>query len=81
MLDLKRRKNESFESLLRRFTRRVQESGTILQYKKNRFHAEKLNHSEIRNSALRRKAMREKRDYLTRAGKLKEEEREVKKRF
>lgn len=81
MLDVKRRKTESFESLLRRFTRRVQESGTILQTKKNRFHAEKLNKNEVRNSALRRKAMREKRDYLTRAGKLKEEERQAPKRF
>ena len=81
MLDLKRRKNESFESLLRRFTRRVQESGTILQFKKNRFHAEKLNPTEVRNSALRRKIMREKREYQTRAGKLKEEERQAPKKF
>ncbi|MEI7741345.1 MAG: hypothetical protein WCJ29_02470 [bacterium] len=81
MLDVKRRKTESFESLLRRFTRRVQESGTVIQTKKNRFHKDQLNHTEVRKSALRRKEMREKREYLERSGKLKEEVREPIKRF
>ncbi|HLD18107.1 MAG TPA: 30S ribosomal protein S21 [Patescibacteria group bacterium] len=74
MLDIKRRKNESFESFYRRFTRRVQESGRILQAKKIRFHLRKKNKSAARKSALRRLEISVKRDYLLKTGRLVEEE-------
>ncbi|NBS41384.1 30S ribosomal protein S21, partial [bacterium] len=38
MVDVKRRKGESFDALLRRFTRRVQQSGNMLEARKIRFH-------------------------------------------
>jgi len=74
MAEVKRRKSESFEALFRRFSRRVQESGKILQAKKIRFHEGELSKSKQKKSALRRKEMREKYDYLERSGQLKEEE-------
>lgn len=71
---MKRRRGESFESLLRRFGKRVQQSGRILQAKKIRFHAPKKSKNATRKSALRRLEIAEKRDYLIKTGKLIEEE-------
>lgn len=73
IVETKRRKGESFESLLRRFTRRVQVSGKLLEAKKYRFHAKKPNRTKKRASALRRLEIRAKRDYLLKVGKLIEE--------
>lgn len=73
MVDVKRKKGESFESLFRRFGRRLQQSGKQLEVRKIRFYADKPNKSKTRESALRRKLMGEKRDYLMRTGQLVEE--------
>ena len=75
MLKVERKKGESFESLLRRFSRRVQESGKVLEARKLRYFAEKPNKNQTRASALRRLSKRVKRDYLMRIGQLKEEPR------
>ncbi|OGL67153.1 hypothetical protein A2856_03745 [Candidatus Uhrbacteria bacterium RIFCSPHIGHO2_01_FULL_63_20] len=75
MVDVKRRKGESFEGLFRRFTRRVQQSGRLLEARKHRFHAPDVSKNSLHRSALRRKDMREKREYLLKTGKLVEEER------
>ncbi|MFH0928571.1 MAG: 30S ribosomal protein S21 [bacterium] len=81
MTDVKRKKSESFESLLRRFNRRMQESGRVLQVRKTRFYAEKPNKTQTRSSAIRRKDMREKREYMLKTGKLKEEEMRGERRY
>ncbi|MFC1787943.1 30S ribosomal protein S21, partial [Patescibacteria group bacterium] len=39
VLEVKRRKGESFEALLRRFGRRIQQSGKMLEARKLRFYA------------------------------------------
>ena len=75
MIDVKRRKGESFESLLRRFGKRVQQSGRILQAKKIRFHAPSKSKNAMRKSALRRLEIAEKRDFLIKTGRLVEDER------
>lgn len=75
MVDVKRRKGESFESLLRRFTKRVQQSGKILEAKKLRFHAPNKNKNYQRKSALRRLEIAEKREFMLKTGRLVEEER------
>ncbi len=80
MVEVKRKKGESFESLLRRFGRRVQESGKILEARKKRFFAEKPNKNKVRESALRRLEKGEKREYLMRIGQLKEEPRKPNRR-
>jgi len=74
MVDVKRKKGESFESLLRRFTRRVQLSGRLLQAKKVRFHKNKPNKNKQHADALRRLAVKAEREHLIRTGQVTEEE-------
>lgn len=74
MAEVKRKKGETFESLLRRFNRRLLQSGRILQAKKIRFHAKKQNKNKLRESALRRNTIREEREYMIKTGKLREED-------
>lgn len=74
MVEVKRKKGESFEGVLRRFSRRLQQSGKQLEVRKYRFHAPKLSKTKQKASALRKIEIRVKRDYLARIGQLKEEE-------
>ena len=69
MVDIKRRKGESFESLLRRFTRRIQVSGKMLEARKYRFHSKDPNSTKKKASALRRLELKAKREYLIKVGK------------
>lgn len=70
MPEVKRRKNESFESLLRRFNRKIVMSGRILQAKKVRFHEGEKNKTAQKRSALRRLELKKHYDYLEKIGKL-----------
>jgi len=72
MIEVKRRNNESSESLLRRFSKRVQQSGVLLRAKKRRFYEAPKNKRQQRSDALRRMAIREQREYLRKIGKLEE---------
>lgn len=74
MVEVKRRKSESFDALLRRFTKRVQLSGQILEAKKHRFHSPDKNKTAIKKSALRRLETAAHREYLLKTGRLTEEE-------
>ena len=80
MVEVKRRKGESFESLLRRYSRRLQQSGRALEARKLRFYASKPTKNKLKESALRRMEIREKREYLMRIGQLVEEPRTKQKR-
>lgn len=73
MLEVRRKKGESFESLLRRFGRRIQQSGRLLQAKKIRFYQPPKSKREMRQSALHRIRTKEKREYMIKTGLLKEE--------
>jgi ribosomal protein S21 len=66
MLEVKRRKGESFDALLRRFTKRVQLSGRLLEVKKHRFHTKDKNKTSLKKSALRRLETATHREYLLR---------------
>lgn len=72
MVNVKRKKGESFESLYRRFSRRVQQSGSMLQVRKTRFRVEEPNKTKVRKSALRRIVAGARRAYLIRVGQLEE---------
>lgn len=74
MAEVRRKKGESFESLVRRFSRKVQDSGTLLQARKIRFHKKSQNKNANKAAALRREELREKRQYLLRSGKATEED-------
>ncbi|MFA5133187.1 MAG: 30S ribosomal protein S21 [Patescibacteria group bacterium] len=74
MTEVKRKKGESFESLLRRFNSRVQMSGRLIQAKKVRFLPPKENVTRKKSAALKRIKIKTKIDYMLRAGKIKEED-------
>lgn len=80
MVEVKRRKGESFESLLRRYSRRMQQSGKALEARKLRYFAAKPTKNKLKESALRRNEIRVKRDYLMCIGQLVEETHTNKKR-
>jgi len=71
--EVKRKKGETFESLVRRFHRKLQQSGRLLQSRKIRFYERPKSKTKKRREALRRLEIRDKREYLKKIGKLKEE--------
>jgi ribosomal protein S21 len=73
MSEVKRKKGETFDALLRRFQRRVQSSGKILQAKKVRFLNKKQNRNKRRESALFREDKRAEYNYMLKTGQLKDE--------
>lgn len=74
MSEIKRKRGESFESLIRRFNRKVQQSGKLLQTRKVRFHQRIKSRNLQRATALRRMEIRKEREYLKKIGRLPEEE-------
>lgn len=70
---IKRRDNESNERLIRRFTRRIQTSGTLLRAKKRQFHAKQKTKTARKKDALHRLRLKSKNEYLRRIGLLEEE--------
>lgn len=74
MIEVKRKKGETFESLLRRFNKRIIQSGKILQAKKVRFEQKEKSRPEQRKNAVRKIKIRETREYLKKIGRLKEED-------
>lgn len=79
--EVKRKKGETFESLMRRFSRRVQQSGKLLQAKKIRFHTSEKSRNLQKASALRREEIKKKREYLKKVGKLKDEASDFRSKF
>ena len=70
LVEVKKKDGESFESLLRRFNRKIQQSGVLVRARKIRFHTPTKSKNLQRESALRRMANREKREELKKMGKL-----------
>ena len=75
MVEVERKEGESAESLLRRFSRRVQQSGVLIRAKRKRFYEREKNKRAVRDSALRRNVARAKHEQLRKLGKLEEEPR------
>ena len=73
MADVKRKKNETFDALLRRFQRRFQDSGRSIETRRRRFRSKEQNLTRRRASALRREEMRGQYQYLSKTGQLKED--------
>ena len=74
MAETKRKKGESFESLLRRFKRKIQQSGILLQTRKIQYHERPKNRNKRRSDALRRLRITAEREYLKKIGRLPEDE-------
>lgn len=73
MVEFKRKKGESFESFLRRFNKRLQQSGKLYQVRQLQYKHPKKSRTEQKKSALIGKKYREKKEYLRKIGKLKDE--------
>lgn len=69
MVEVKKKDNESFENLLRRFNRKIQQSGVLVRARKTRFFAPKKSRNLERASARRRAELREVREELKKLGK------------
>lgn len=72
MVEVKKRENESPESLVRRFTKRVQSSGILIRAKRGRFYTSKKNKLVRKEEAARRQLIKDKKEYLRKIGKLEE---------
>ncbi len=70
MVEVKKKERESTGSLLRRFSKRVRQSGVLLNARKNRFHEKNRNKHQQKVSALRREKLRSLRRRLLKTGEL-----------
>ena len=75
MVIVKRRERETTAAMLRRFTRRIQQSGVLIHARKQRFHRPKATKRSMRESALRRVRTVKERTRLEKLGKLPKDER------
>jgi ribosomal protein S21 len=78
-IEVKRKKGESFEAVFRRFSRRLQQSGKVLDVRAGRFFEKAPKKNRVHGSALRRLEMGERREFLLKTGKIKEEDLRAKK--
>lgn len=74
MVEVKRKRGESFEAMLRRFNRRLQLSGKVLEAKKIRFYKGPKSKTELKKSALRRLELQRHYEQLKKLGQLPEEQ-------
>ncbi len=70
MVEVKKKDGESFESLLRRFNRRIQQSGVLVRARKTRFFEAPKSKRLQREDAQRRSVIKAKREELKKMGKL-----------
>jgi small subunit ribosomal protein S21 len=72
MVEVRKRDNESPDSLIRRFSRKVQQSGVLLQARKIRFYERKKSKRKQREEAQRRSELNAERDRLIKLGEIDE---------
>lgn len=70
LVEVKRKENESFDSLLRRFNRKIQQSGVLVRARKTRFFEPVKSRNLQRKNALGRMALKEIREEMKRSGKV-----------
>ena len=70
MVEVKRKDGESFESLMRRFSRKIQQSGVLVRARRTRFFEPARSRNLLREDAARRAINKEKREELKKLGKL-----------
>lgn len=73
MVEFKRKKGETFEAFLRRFNKRLQQSGNLMQARKNRYHRKDQNERQKKTSALIGLDLRHKKEYLRKTSKFKDD--------
>lgn len=73
-IEVKRKEGESVGAMLRRFSRKIQQSGILMRARKVRFQEPKKSKRERRESALHRERIKKERERLRKIGLLEEEE-------
>lgn len=73
MIEVKKKDRESSESLMRRFSRRVQQSGVLVQARRSRFRVEEKSRREMRAGAMYKARVKKIVSKLKKAGKFDEE--------
>lgn len=71
-IEVRKKNKESTSSLLRRFTRRVQQSGILLHARRVRFYQKPKTKRQAKASALRREQLRAQRAEMIKMGLLEE---------
>lgn len=71
VIEVKKNPNENNASILRRFSRKVQESNIIQKVKKNRYNERKESKIKIKKSTLKRIGKRKENEKLRKLGKIK----------
>ena len=71
VIEVKKNPNENNTSILRRFSRRIQESNIIQKVKGNRYNERKESKLKIKKSALKRMGKRKEIEKLRKLGKVK----------
>lgn len=69
MVEVKKKDNESFESLLRRFSRKIQQSGVLIRARRTRFFERTKSRNLQRVSARRRSQIRTEKEEQKKLGK------------
>jgi ribosomal protein S21 len=72
MVEVKNKGNEPFERLLRRFTKKIIQSGKLLQARKVRFKKKDKTKREYKEASTYRRKVQDERDYLKKIGKIDE---------
>lgn len=75
MVESKRKNNESFEVFLRKFNKRLLQSGKLNEVRGRKFLNKKINKASQKKRALVGKKIRSEREYLIKTGKLEEDSR------
>jgi ribosomal protein S21 len=73
MIEVKKKERETAESLIRRFSRRVQQSGVLVHARKTRFRTEEKSKRQKRQEALYKVKIRKEIDRAKKMGKFDEE--------
>lgn len=70
VIEVRKNPNENNSSILRRFSRKIQESGIVRKVKGARYNVRKESKLKIKNSALKRLARRKEIEHLKKLGKM-----------
>mgnify|MGYP001587933778 CR=1 FL=1 len=70
MIELRKKDKETSANLLRRFTKKVRQSGVLMKARKNMFRQRVKNKRKVKESALRRNKLKELRAEMVKLGEI-----------
>lgn len=73
MIEVRKKEKETAESLIRRFSRRIQQSGVLVRARRTRFRADEKTKREKRQEAIYKVKIRKEIDKLKKLGKFDDE--------